>query len=264
MDLVYIVKKSEVNNELRYSLRSIAKFIPNANIWIVGYKPTWVKNVNYLPTEQTGDKWKNSIHNIIAACECPDISEDFILMNDDFFAIRPIDNLEKSIDVSLGLLSDSIVKHEKKSSNWHKAFKFVDELLKDLNVQGPYYDYETHMPLKINKEKYLIVMNLIKVKEFMKTDKILHKRTLYKNIEKGSIPKVLKHDVKILKDSDVSDRVKICDWISIADNQIKNVYFPNLNKFLETLMLEPCKYETGDIINTVKPISSIKKEKFKF
>lgn len=264
MDLVYIVKKAEVNNELRYSLRSIAKFLPQSNIWIVGYKPSWVQNVNYLPVEQTGNKWQNSITNIIAACKCPDISEDFVLMNDDFIAIKPITNLEESVNVSLGLLSNSIKIHDKKVSNWHKAFKYVDELLKDLNVKEPYYDYETHLPLQINKEKYLAIMNLAKVKEFMKTDKILHKRTLYKNIDSNTIPTTLIHDVKILKEGDVAERIKICDWISIADNQIKNVYFPKLNKYLENLFPNPCKYETNNIINTIKPGISIKRDKFGF
>lgn len=40
MDLVYIVKNSEVNEDLRYSLRSVAKFVPHNKIWIVGYKPS--------------------------------------------------------------------------------------------------------------------------------------------------------------------------------------------------------------------------------
>ena len=62
MDLVYIVKNSEVNEDLRYSLRSVAKFVPHDKIWIVGYKPSWVQNVEYLPVPQNlGSKWKNLI-----------------------------------------------------------------------------------------------------------------------------------------------------------------------------------------------------------
>lgn len=36
MDLVYIVKEDENNEELRYSLRSVAKYLPQNKIWIVG------------------------------------------------------------------------------------------------------------------------------------------------------------------------------------------------------------------------------------
>ena len=45
MDFVYIVKEDEKNEDLKYSLRSIAKFYPENKVWIVGYKPSWVKNV---------------------------------------------------------------------------------------------------------------------------------------------------------------------------------------------------------------------------
>lgn len=253
-DLVYIVKKDEKNEDLKYSLRSVEKFVPHNKIWIVGYKPSWVTNVEYLPVIQSGNKWNNSITNILAACNCTKISKEFILMNDDFFAIKPVSNLLDSINVSLGLLQDTVNKHEAKKSDsaWGKAFKYVNELLKDLNIEEPYYNYESHTPLLINKQKYLEVMNLPKVQKFMKTSKVLHKRSLYRNIDKLN-PKILLKDVKILQHSDDTlERIKICDWLSVYDGQVGNPSFKDLNNLLRTLFPSRSEYESKDKVK-IKP-----------
>jgi len=246
MDLVYIVKKDEKNDDLRYSLRSMARFYPDYKIWIVGYKPSWVQGVEYLPVEQKGSKWTNSIENIKAACNCKDISEDFILMNDDFFCIKPIFPIEVVANMTLGNLNNTILKHKTRSSNWHKAFGQVRDLLKEIGIKEPYYDYEAHLPLQINKEKFLEVIELPQVKEFMKKPKVLHKRTLYKNYHKPSKATSIPIDVKLKQFSDDSrERVKICGWISVYDGQVKDCRFLSLKNLLNVNFLRKCKYEVG-------------------
>ena len=181
-------------------------------------------------------------------------------MNDDFFAIKPISNLLDSINVSLGLLQDAVNKHEAKKSDsaWGKAFKYVNELLKDLNIEEPYYNYESHTPLLINKQKYLEVMNLPKVQKFMKTSKVLHKRSLYRNIDKLK-PEILSKDVKILQHTDDTlERIKICDWLSVYDGQVGNPSFKDLNTLLRTLFASRSEYEFKNKTKT-KP-----KDKFVF
>ncbi len=246
MDLVYIVKAEEKNEDLRYSLRSVAKFVPHDKIWIIGYKPSWVTNVEYIPVAQNlGSKWKNSVNNIIQACQCDNISDNFILMNDDFFAIKPIENLEESVNLSLGDMSNIVSKHKKKKvdSNWGKAFVYIDQLLESLGVERPYCNYETHTPMMINKKKYLEAMNLPEVKAFMKTSKVLHKRSLYGNLNKIET-KTLSKDVKLFqKKDDTLERAKICDWISVYDGQVGNFKFTKLNNMLYTLFPDPCEYE---------------------
>lgn len=246
MDLVYIVKAEERNEDLKYSLRSVAKFVPHDKVWIIGYKPSWVTNVEYIPVAQNlGSKWKNSVNNIIQACESDKISDNFVLMNDDFFAIKQIENLEESINLSLGNLKNVVNKHKKKKadSNWGKAFVYIDKLLESLGVDRPYYNYESHTPMLINKKKYLEAMNLPKVKAFMKTSKVLHKRSLYGNLNITGT-KVLSRDVKLSqKKDDTLERAKICDWISVYDGQVGNFKFAKLNNLLHTLFPEPCEYE---------------------
>lgn len=245
LDFVYIVKESEDNNELRYSLRSIAKFYPENKVWIVGYKPSWVQNVNYIPVKQdNGSKWKNSVNNIIKACESKEISDDFILMNDDFFIIKKEMPLNEICNINLGSLDKNIEIFGKCSGNWFKAFAQLKSLLQELGIKEPYYSYEAHLPLLINKQKYLEVMHLPQVIKFMRTSNVLHKRSLYKNIIKPDNSKELEHDVKVhKKDDDIVARLSLCGWISVYDNQIYNEKFPKLNFVLKDTFPTPCKYE---------------------
>ena len=246
MDLVYIVKEDDHNDDLRYSLRSVSKFVKYDKIWIVGYKPSWVQNVEYLHIKQNKNKWKNSVKNIWCACKCEMISKDFILMNDDFFAIRPIKDLHKSVNVSLGYLDNSIRKHIHLNSRWGNAFGYLEVLLQSLGVKKPYFDYESHIPLEINREKYLKVMNLPEVQNYMKTNKVLHKRSLYKNYYDSTNPIILADDVKIEDDTEVIRRMKICDWLSVYDDQVGNPEFKRLNYLLQRLFPEKCQYEADD------------------
>lgn len=245
LDFVYIIKKSETNIDLQYSLRTIAKNYPDHKIWIVGYKPSWVNNVGYIPVEQSKDKWKNSVNNIIKACENDEISDDFILMNDDFFAVKPKYDLDIVINSNLGTLDDAVKKYSGKKTPWAKAFSEVDNLLKKLNVKKPYYNYEAHLPIKINKKKFLEVISLPEVQEFMKTNQVLHKRTLYKNYDKQENSLSFKNDVKIFKTekNKINEKLDICGWLSVADGVVGNSECTKINYILKSGFPNYCIYE---------------------
>lgn len=247
LDFVYIIKPNDDGNDLKYSLRSISKHYPNNKIWIAGYKPDGIDNVNYLEIEQTGTKWKNSTNNVIQICKCKDISDDFILMNDDFFAINPTKSLEDIIDSNIGLLDRYINKYKNHKGEWEQGFKHINDLLSKLNIKKPYYCYEGHTPLRINKEKFLEVINLPEVQEFMKTPNVLFKRTLYKQYDKPKKSISLPIDIKTTANNDDSKKLlNICGWLSISDGLIDNPKFKDLNQIMEENLSEPCKYEVED------------------
>lgn len=246
-DLVYIVKASEYNPDLQMSLRSVAKFCDYRNIWIIGYKPTWVKNTNHIATKQNQDKWKNSITNYLAACNCPEISENFILMNDDFFALKPIRDWRRSLNVCLGTLEEEVEKNKDdiKKSRWKYGFDYALDILNTLNCKNT-YNYEAHLPIIINKQNFLNMMNLPIIREFMTTKKVLHKRSIYKNLYPEyptTKPKIIS-DVKITIEKDLDDSWLQGEWLSVFDNTVSNhKQFPVLNNFLYTLFPSKCKYE---------------------
>ena len=246
-DLVYILKPSEKNIDLRYSLRSVERFCNYRQIWFVGYKPTWSTNIKYIPTLQNQDKWKNSIINYRAACNCPQVSDNFILMNDDFFAISEIKDWKDDLNVCLGTLQDTIKKYaeKEKRSRWQEAFTYAEELLKELNC-NTIYDYETHLPIIINKKNFLRMLRMPELIEFQRTDKILHKRSIYKNLypdENMPEPRIIE-DVKITLKHDLSSKWLKQNWISVFDNVTgNNKDFPKFNSFLTKLFPNKSKYE---------------------
>lgn len=247
MDFVYLIKPGDLGTDLRYSLRSIAKHFPNNKIWIVGYKPSWVTNVNYLPIKEENKKWKNLVNDLIEACKCEEISENFIYMNDDFFAVNPTVPLEVVIDGDIGLLDKRIKVHEKSKTaktGWQKAFKQTSDLLEKIKVEKPYYNYEAHLPLMINKQKFLEVMALQQVQDFIKTPNVLHYRTLYKNYDRPEKLVSIKDDVKVLLGKDTTEqKISVCGWLSCADGVVGNNKFYKFNSALRSKFSKPCVYE---------------------
>lgn len=245
MDFVYIIKPGDNGEDLKYSIRSIAKQYPKNNIWIVGYKPECIKNIWYLPIEQKGTKWENSTNNVIEICKCDKISENFILMNDDFYAIKPNMPLGDLIDSNIGLLDKYVERYKNKSGEWEQGFVYINNLLNKMKLKKPFYCFEGHTPMRINKKKFLEVMNLPEVKEFMKTPNVLFKRTLYKNYDRPYKSVTLPIDVKLTADLKDNSRslLKVCGWLSIADGLIGNKKFKDFNALVRGHIPKKCKYD---------------------
>jgi hypothetical protein len=72
MDFVYICKDG-INEELRYSIRSVVESFPDSNIWVVGGKPDWYVG-NYIKVDQKLTKYKNALYNLKAITESEEIS----------------------------------------------------------------------------------------------------------------------------------------------------------------------------------------------
>lgn len=243
-DLVYIVKEDDNNPDLVMSLRSIDKFCSFRKVWIIGYKPSWVQNVEYIPTVQDGNKWENSCINWQTACECKDISDDFILMNDDFFALKPIIDWKKSLNLALGTIDEEAEKFRNtKFSKWQGGFIYASELLDKLGCNTR-YNYEIHTPIIINKENYLNFLKLKPIEDFMKTHCVLHKRSIYKNLFPDQDEPRITRDVKIRLNCDLLSLWLCEDWLSVFDGVLSNYsQFPKTNAFLLRMFPEKSRFE---------------------
>lgn len=98
MDILYIVGKgfSEwKDNELRYSLRSIAKYGKNIRrVYVCGHTPYWLneKEVTLLPLrDETNNKHYNILHAIEYAVSHSDIADRFLYSSDDHYYTQPTD-----------------------------------------------------------------------------------------------------------------------------------------------------------------------------
>ena len=138
------------NEELRYSIRSVAKNAPVRNVWVVGDKPDWYVG-NFIPTTPVGnafDNVRNNLKHVIAHLE---ISEDFVLMNDDFFITRNVNSVYPYYG---GLLIKRSQEHQELAGfNFYANFlRKTDAVLRQKGIKNP-LNYELHVPMPFNKTK---------------------------------------------------------------------------------------------------------------
>lgn len=152
MDVVYMVKESENNEELRYSLRTLEAHFPHNRVVIVGFKPSWVQNVYHIKVPQDGQtKYKNIDKNWGALLRDDEISDNFVLFNDDFFVIDKVKELPM---MYYGSLDEHIADMKKRS----RPAKYIQRVQNTLDTLRRWHDvgeicsYELHMPMVIRKE----------------------------------------------------------------------------------------------------------------
>lgn len=95
MDAVYILGKHSQaeDEELRYSLRALCtNMLDLRKVYVVGHLPDFLKDVHHIPCEDNHEKrWKNALEKTRLAATTDGITDEFLLMNDDFFPLEPFE-----------------------------------------------------------------------------------------------------------------------------------------------------------------------------
>ena len=149
MDLVYICRNDD-NEELRYSIRSAVKNLPHDKIWVVGGKPDWYTG-NYIKVSQTRSKYVNARNNLKTICASEDISDSFILMNDDFYIINKVAFVPYMYSGTL----DAKIKIREDLFTGNSYITLLRQTLSVLSrrSKNPILDYELHVPMVMEKKK---------------------------------------------------------------------------------------------------------------
>ncbi|MCM1964835.1 hypothetical protein [Streptomyces sp. G1] len=172
-DLVVPLRESKNNQQLRYALRSWAENLPHGRVWLVGYRPYWTAEVEHIPTVQAGTKYQNTTAAVRAACEHPDVSDRFLLVNDDFFTMRELDEMP--------VLHRGPVREVERyyasrhSGSYLTGMRETRALLEGLGHPEP-LSYELHVPLTVDKAGMLAALDAGRGLD------VVHKRTLYGNL----------------------------------------------------------------------------------
>lgn len=166
-DVVYTYKRWVADwIELRYSLRSLEN-LKHWNVFIIWDKPTWAKNIIHIPMSDASNKYINVRRKCAKMSLDKRISEDFILMNDDFYILKPIDKLWYYIRWTM---EDSLDEIEK--TVWRTTFY---EAINTVYKMYPEWDcFAVHAPIIFNKKKLYDIMKKYWHKHFCK-------RSLYCN-----------------------------------------------------------------------------------
>lgn len=147
MDYVYVCRNGE-NEELRYSLRSVVANMPHGRIWVVGGKPDWYLG-DYLQVPQIRNKYKNVKNSLAEIVQSEQISNKFVLMNDDFFAIKPVTEIT---NYNGGFLIDKINRYDElvPGSSYLAMLRQTYYTLKKMQIPEP-LDFELHLPMIVTK-----------------------------------------------------------------------------------------------------------------
>lgn len=191
VDIVIPVGWGEHNEELRYCLRSIEKNFPHRNVVIAGYKPKWVKNVKYISVATLAqNKYQRVAKNILAAANYPELSDWFVLFNDDMFVVEPMESIQM---VHRGKLDPMAAIYDKAPLQ-RKSLVDTLKMLTEAGIKDP-LNYEVHAPMTISKHGLLGVETIMNILKSPTSGAVVQLRSLYGNLH--HVAGEERHDVKI-------------------------------------------------------------------
>lgn len=144
MDLVWFARPG-VNEELRFSIRSISQNLAHRDVWVIGHPPGWYTGQLIKPP-RANTKNRATTLNMRIALDDMRISDPFVYLNDDFFLFRRIASMPT---YHRGLLRDHLAAKQIDSP----YFRGGAETLAMLERRG-YADplsFELHVPLVVHK-----------------------------------------------------------------------------------------------------------------
>lgn len=231
-DIVYLVGDTGTHHdELRYSLRSVAVNMPHTQVWIIGHKPEWVRNVQWVPTAQvSSNKYVNTLRNWNAALHHPGIADNFVLFNDDFYCMTPG---KPATPMHRGTISGmlSALKYKTtRNGDYLHQINTCREYLIGRGLDEP-LSYELHIPMPFHKPTAADILTTLPHEP---TTYGYVKRSIYGNL--ANIGGNQMQDVRPLRHG-----YWTWDWLSSNDDSFK----PGLRTrlYLEHRFPKPCPYE---------------------
>lgn len=219
-DVVYKVKPSDDNQELRYSIRSVSENWPDARIVIAGYKPTWLTGVYHIPVKQeVGQKHKNADRIVKEVLLSPTISDPCWLVDDDMFMLSkatyqegyyggPVVNWGPVQDILDSPSRDYLGSHYLRSMIETKA------IMDSLGITNP-TSHACHTPLLSYKKPLLSSM------DYSIEGKFIQYSTIYGNqINLGG--QSIANDIKVYNLMELPDWVYNTDYISTSDRSFSH------------------------------------------
>ena len=155
MDIVYFVKDTKENEELKYSLRSL-KNLEHDKVWFFGGNPDGLRPDKLVRVCQNQPTKYDNVHAMYSWVLQSEVSDDFIMFNDDFFVM---DKVAEVLPVHRGSLYEYIVKVEDNHSGMTAYTRRLRKTTKALEAAGlSTRCYELHIPMVFNKEKLLAAL----------------------------------------------------------------------------------------------------------
>lgn len=191
IDIIYpLAKGSRLTNlELRYSLRSIEKHCRNVGkIFISGDNLDWLQNHVHIPSEPIYQcKDANINRAYYDVCISGQLSDEFLIMNDDFFFLEDCDlnefvNYQRDYDLK---------GHFEKYGN--RNYPYIKSIHRTMELTKGGQHFDLHIPMKCNTKNFIKCFE--KYEKYMSDENAPLIRSLYGNMFIKDAP--IMKDVKI-------------------------------------------------------------------
>lgn len=156
-DWLLPLRAGEENEELRHALRS---WVQNAGmdpehdrLVTVGDRPSWLRSDLHLPGNTHRISSVNVYDNILEACSRGGLSDQILVVNDDFFAMTPVDPWEV-------VYRRPLVEHIRGLPNrswWERSLRKTLHYLRAQGIEQP-LSYELHRPFPCDSQKMAEVL----------------------------------------------------------------------------------------------------------
>lgn len=159
MDIVYILGNGSLHNnlELKYSLTTVKHFVKDAGrIFIIGEDPGFEGDFTFYPFPDCGRNKQDNIRKKIEyTCGLPEISDNFLFMNDDHFFNAPVEISKYPYYYSQYLLD----KYEARKVPGHYK-SAMRNTLEAHSLERQYFlkYFDIHTPIRYNKALFITVM----------------------------------------------------------------------------------------------------------
>lgn len=227
MTLLYVLGTGSVwsDNELRYSLRSVAANMPGVRVVVSGTSPVWLVNATHLEVpDDPRNPVLSTMMKVVATIRTKAVDGPFLLMNDDFMLLRPTNTVQA---YASGPLQRTIQQGHASPIHYAALVRTHDLLRRD-GMALP-LDMDTHHPLPMHVENVLDMLRQHPI-----TARPYAWRSMYGN--------------RYLADVEITPDVKMRSlftppggtWFSYGDTVALS---PDFRAWCAEMWPEPCRFE---------------------
>jgi hypothetical protein len=208
------------DEEIRYSMRSVAKFHPEAQMVIIGERPEWYTGEHYYISDESDCAYVNKWRKMENACL---LFDTFVAMDDDFYLLEPF----RPAFYYSGKLSKVHNKYR------GQVGKYTQMVIATCDIVPESNNYFMHAPLPIDCDEFRRISEHFPQR---KESPGLSARQIYATNAMGFETIQLERDVKIHGEFDAL-RLAGMPFFSIHNN------FRYLKALMESLYPTPTTHE---------------------
>lgn len=220
------------NNELRFALRSLCKYLPDhGSVIIIGTKPLFLQNIIHIPYRDRSEYPSINIYRkTMEASMHPLISDNFLMMHDDHYLLPGYDPTKYYYNHD--------VEEELRTADHILYKRVIRNTLNALINHSPdvtMWNYDVHTPIMYNKKQFLHVANQFQ----WLVDWGLMNKSIYCNYFNLPGTQILDGKIRLNKEYEYLVEF-IKDKVVLSSGDHIN---PAFKRLLNELYPDKCKYE---------------------